>query len=55
MSPWLCLLLAHLVADFVLQPHELVKLKQQPVGLVVDAGIHTALAGTLAALFLPRW
>lgn len=55
MSPWLYLLLAHLVADFVLQPHELVKLKRQPVGLVIHAGIHTALAAAVAASFLPRW
>ncbi len=49
------LLLAHLVADFVLQPYELVKLKQRPIGLGIHAGIHTLLTAVVAAPFLPRW
>jgi hypothetical protein len=47
--------LAHLVADFVLQPYELVKLKERPIGLGIHSGIHTLLMAMIAAPFLPRW
>jgi hypothetical protein len=49
-SPWLCLVLAHLIADFILQPYELVRLKTRAVGLLIHAGIH---AGVTAALVVP--
>lgn len=55
MSPWLYLLLAHLIADFVLQPYELVQLKRQPIGLAIHVGIHGAVMVVLAAPILPRW
>jgi hypothetical protein len=55
LSPWLYLVLAHLAADFVLQPYELVKLKQRPIGLAIHSGIHTLLMAIIAAPFLPRW
>lgn len=48
-------MLAHLVADFVLQPYELVKLKNRPVGLVIHAAVHGVITAVLAASFLPRW
>jgi len=35
LSAWLYLVLAHLVADFLLQPYELVKLKNRPLGLTI--------------------
>jgi hypothetical protein len=49
-APWLCLLLAHLIADFILQPYELVRLKSRSIGLLIHAGIH---AGVTAALVVP--
>lgn len=55
MSPWLYLLLAHLIADFVLQPYGLVQLKRQPIGLAIHAGIHGAVMVVLAAPILSRW
>ena len=55
MSPWLYLVLAHLIADFVLQPYELVQLKRQPIGLAIHAGIHGGVMVVLAAPILPRW
>jgi len=54
MLAFLYLLLAHLVADFVLQPYELVKLKRRPVGLAIHAGIYGVLTALVAASF-PRW
>jgi hypothetical protein len=54
-SAFLYLLLAHLIADFVLQPYELVKLKSRPVGLAIHAGIHGLLTALVAAPFMPRW
>ncbi|MDQ7858820.1 MAG: DUF3307 domain-containing protein [Armatimonadota bacterium] len=50
MSPWLCLLLAHLIADFILQPYELVRLKTRSAGQMIHAGIHAAVT---AALIVP--
>ena len=47
MSPWLYLVLAHVVADFVLQPYELVKLKQRPIGLWIHSAIHGLLAAAV--------
>lgn len=55
MSPWLYLLLAHLIADFILQPYELVQLKRQPIGLAIHAGIHGAVMVVLTTPILPRW
>lgn len=55
MPAFLYLLLAHLVADFVLQPYELVKLKARPVGLAIHAGIYGALTALVAAPLFPRW
>lgn len=55
MSPWLYLVLAHLIGDFVLQPSELVKLKQRPIGLAIHAGIHSLIMLPVAALIFPRW
>ncbi len=54
-SPWLYLLLGHLVADFVLQPYVLVRLKRQPVGLAIHSVVHAIITAVLAAPFLPRW
>ncbi len=54
-SPWLYLLLAHLVADFILQPYVLVRLKRQPVGLAIHSGVHAMITAVLVAPFLPRW
>ncbi|MDR7481050.1 MAG: DUF3307 domain-containing protein [Armatimonadota bacterium] len=48
-------MLAHLIADFVLQPYELVELKRRPVGLVIHSVIHAAIATVLVAPFLPGW
>lgn len=55
MSPWLYLLLAHLIADFVLQPFELVQLKRRPVGLIIHTSIHALVTAALAAPILTRW
>ncbi len=55
LSAWLYLLLAHLVADFLLQPYELVKLKGQPLGLAIHSGVHAIVTAVLVAPFLPRW
>jgi hypothetical protein len=54
-SAFLYLLLAHLVADFILQPYQLVKLKTRPIGLGIHAGIHSVLTVLLVAPFMPRW
>jgi len=43
------------VADFVLQPYVLVRLKRRPVGLAAHAGVHALLMMILAAPILPRW
>lgn len=48
-------MLAHLVADFLLQPYELVKLKSRPVGLGIHAAVHGAVTALFAVSFLPRW
>lgn len=48
-------MLAHLIADFVLQPYELVELKRRPVGLVIHSAIHAAITAVLVAPFLPAW
>ncbi|MBI3997475.1 MAG: DUF3307 domain-containing protein [Armatimonadetes bacterium] len=48
-------MLAHLVADFMLQPYELVELKRRPIGLAIHAGIHAAAMAVLVAGFLSRW
>lgn len=50
MSPWLWLLLAHLIADFILQPYELVRMKARSAGQLIHAGIHAAVT---AALVVP--
>jgi hypothetical protein len=55
LSPWLYLVLAHVLADFVLQPYELVKLKQQPIGLWIHSAIHGLLAAAVMAPLSPRW
>ena len=52
---WLYLLLAHLVADFMLQPYELVKLKSQPLGLAIHSGVHALITIIIAGPVLPRW
>jgi hypothetical protein len=44
-----------LVADFVLQPYELVKLKSRPIGLAIHAGIHSLLTALVVAPFMPGW
>jgi len=54
-SPWLYLVLAHVVADFVMQPYELVKLKQRPIGLWIHSAIHGLLAAAVTAPLSPRW
>ena len=48
-------MLAHLVADFLLQPYELVRLKARPVGLAIHAIVHGVITGILVAPVLPRW
>ena len=48
-------MLAHLIADFILQPYELVQLKRRRVGLAIHAGIHALVTAVLAAAILPRW
>ncbi len=48
-------MLAHLIADFILQPYALVVLKRRPVGLAVHSGIHALVTAVIAAPFLPRW
>lgn len=55
LSPWLYLLLAHLLADFVFQPYELVRLKERPIGLGIHAAIHGILTAIVAVPLLPRW
>ncbi|MDR7420308.1 MAG: DUF3307 domain-containing protein [Armatimonadota bacterium] len=55
MSVFLYLLLAHLVADFVLQPYELVRLKTRPIGLLIHVAIHSVLTAVLVAPFMPGW
>ena len=55
LSAWLYLVLAHLVADFLLQPYELVRLKSRPVGLAIHAVVHGVITAILVAPFLPRW
>lgn len=55
MSPWLYLVLAHVVADFVLQPYELVKLKQRPIGLWIHSAIHGLLVALVLIPLSPRW
>ncbi|MDR7520150.1 MAG: DUF3307 domain-containing protein [Armatimonadota bacterium] len=55
MSPWLYLVLAHLVADFIFQPYELVRLKRRPIGLAIHAGIHGVFTALVAAPIFPRW
>ncbi len=55
MSAWLYLFLAHLIADFILQPYELVRLKRRPVGLTIHSLIHALIMILLAAPVLPRW
>ena len=55
LSAWLYLVLAHLVADFLLQPYELVKLKNRPVGLAIHAVVHGVITAILVAPILPRW
>jgi len=47
--------LAHLIADFILQPYALVLLKRRPVGLAIHSGIHVLVTAVIAAPFLPRW
>lgn len=54
MSAWLYLVLAHLVADFVLQPYPLVKLKERPAGLALHAAIHGLITAAVAVPLLPR-
>ncbi len=54
MSAWLYLFLAHLIADFMLQPYELVRLKRRPVGLTIHSLIHALIMILLAAPVLPR-
>ncbi|MFN2147478.1 MAG: DUF3307 domain-containing protein [Anaerolineales bacterium] len=44
------LLLAHLLADFPLQPNSLVRLKDRPAGLAIHLGIH---AGVMVAVLWP--
>ncbi len=48
-------MLAHLVADFILQPGWLVRYKRVPAGRAVHAGIHGLVMLLLAAPVLPRW
>lgn len=48
-------MLAHLIADFILQPYALVVLKRRPVGLAIHSGIHVLVTAAIAAPFLPRW
>jgi len=55
LTAWLYLVLAHLVADFMLQPYELVQLKRRPIGLAIHAGIHLLMTAAVVAPFLPRW
>lgn len=55
LSAWLYLVLAHLVADFLLQPYELVKLKNRPLGLTIHAVVHGVITAILVAPVLPRW
>ncbi|MCL6554155.1 MAG: DUF3307 domain-containing protein [Firmicutes bacterium] len=55
LSAWLYFVLAHLIADFVLQPYELVELKRRPVGLVIHTAIHAAVTAVLVAPFVPAW
>jgi hypothetical protein len=52
---WLYLVLAHVVADFLLQPYELVRLKAHPVGLAIHAVVHGVITAILVAPILPRW
>jgi hypothetical protein len=51
----LYLVLAHLIADFMLQPYVLVKMKRQPVGLAIHSTIHAAVTAVIAIPVLPRW
>jgi hypothetical protein len=51
----LYLVLAHLVADFMLQPYALVQLKRKPVGMAIHTGVHAALTAIVAIPLLPRW
>ncbi|HYM91098.1 MAG TPA: DUF3307 domain-containing protein [bacterium] len=55
LSPWLYLLLAHLLADFVFQPYELVRLKERPIGLGIHAAIYGFLTAIIAVPLFPRW
>lgn len=55
LTPWLYLVLAHLIADFILQPYALVVLKRRPVGLAIHSFVHALVTAVIAAPFLPRW
>ncbi len=49
------MLLAHLVADFILQPGWLVRYKRLSAGRALHAAIHGLVMLVLAAPVLPRW
>jgi hypothetical protein len=55
LTAWLYLVLAHLIADFILQPYKLVQLKRGPVGLTIHSGVHVLVTAVIVAPFLPRW
>lgn len=55
LTAWLYLVLAHLIADFILQPYALVVLKRRPVGLAIHSIIHAVVTAVIVAPFLPRW
>jgi hypothetical protein len=54
-SLWLYLVLVHLIADFILQPYPLVRLKHRPLGLGIHAAIHAGLTALVLGPLIDRW